>query len=446
MGAKTVLLVEDEAIIALAEAAAIRRAGYDALIVGSGEDAVGETLGNTAISLVLMDINLGAGIDGTEAARRILAERNVPIVFLTSHSEREMVEKVRGITRYGYVIKNSGDFVLQASIEMAFELFEALERLKDKEAALAQEQYLLHALLDGSTDYIYFKDRESRFIRASAALAGSFGIGDPADLIGKTDFELFSEEHARQAFEDEQAIIRTGEPISKEEKETRSGRPDAWVLTNKMPLRDRLGSIVGIFGISMDITKRKLAEERADYHLRLYDTLSKINRAIVYAGQRGELFEKICETIVVAGKFRTAWIGLLDESRGVLDRMARAGQEGDLSRSDMDNYSVEAQARSPIGTAIRTGKVVLYEDPTNPDRAKRRTVDHRSSAAIPFGVKGAGIGVLNISATESGYFTQEERWMLEEIGADISFALEKMNLEIERKRPDEDKTEEADTR
>ena len=218
MGAKTVLLVEDEAIIALAEAATIKRAGYDALVVNSGEAAVRETLGNAAISLVLMDINLGAGIDGTEAARRILAERNVPIVFLTSHSEREMVEKVRGITRYGYATKNSGDFVLQASIEMAFELFEALERLKEKEAALAQEQYLLQALLSGSPDYIYFKDRGSRFIRASAALAGSFGIGEPADLIGKTDFELFSEEHARQAFEDEQTVIRSGEPISKEER------------------------------------------------------------------------------------------------------------------------------------------------------------------------------------------------------------------------------------
>ena len=213
-----------------------------------------------------------------------------------------------------------------------------------------------------------------------------------------------------------------------------------------MPLRDRHGSIVGIFGISRDITKRKLAEERADYHLRLYDTLSKINRAIVYAGQRGELFDKICEIIVVAGKFERRGSASWTRAGECSIEWPRAGQESDPSRSDADIYGVKAQARSPIGTAIRTGRVVLYEDPANPDQAERRTTDHRSSAAIPFGVKGAGIGVLNISATDTGYFTQEERWMLEEIGADISFALEKMNLEIERKRPDEDKAEEANTR
>jgi PAS domain S-box-containing protein len=78
-----------------------------------------------------MDINLGKGIDGTEAARQILNRHNIPIVFLTSHSEKEYVDRVKEITRYGYVIKNSGDFVLQSSIEMAFELFESHQKTKE---------------------------------------------------------------------------------------------------------------------------------------------------------------------------------------------------------------------------------------------------------------------------------------------------------------------------
>ena len=102
MNPQTILLVEDEAIIALAEAAAIKRFGYEAISATSGEKAIQIANDNPAVSLVLMDIDLGSGIDGTEAARRILAGRNIPIVFLTSHSEREMVEKVRGITRYGH--------------------------------------------------------------------------------------------------------------------------------------------------------------------------------------------------------------------------------------------------------------------------------------------------------------------------------------------------------
>jgi PAS domain S-box-containing protein len=565
MSTKTILLVEDEAIIALAEAASIKRFGYDVVPAYSGEDAVKAAAEDATISLILMDIDLGKGIDGTEAARRILLGRNLPIVFLTSHSEREMVEKVRGITRYGYVIKNSGDFVLQSSIEMAFELFEALEKTKEKEkalqkseilyrsvvtamaegvvfqtadgevtatnpaalridgrlaekeqagisdqgrwttiredgspfpdadhpamvalrtgepqlnvvlglqgtdgtltwisinaqplvvpgeskpcsvvttfrditeqkeaeAALAQEQYLLQALMNNSPDYIYFKDRASRFVRASKALAQSFGLSDPGQLIGKTDFDFFTEEHARQAFEDEQAIVRTGRALSKEEKETRGDRSDAWVLSVKLPLCDKTGNIVGTFGISRDITERKLAEERAEYHTRLYATLSRINRTIIHVKHKEELFDRVCEIVVATGKFRMAWIGLMSEGGDRIDRVAHAGKDDDYKPQEGDMQSGLLLSKSPVGTAIRTGKVVLYEDLTDPGRKDSHGIDFRSSAAIPLRFNG-GVGILNIYATEIGFFSQEERSLLEEIGLDISFALDKMELEKER--------------
>ena len=141
-------------------------------------------------------------------------------------------------------------------------------------AALADERDLLRALLDSSPDYIYFKDAQSRFIRASVALARHCGKNSPDDLVGKCDFDLFSEEHARPAFEDEQDIIRTGLPmIGKVEKETWiDGRPDAWVLTSKMPLRNRNGDIVGTFGTTKDISELKRAERRiADVHAQLLE-------------------------------------------------------------------------------------------------------------------------------------------------------------------------------
>jgi diguanylate cyclase (GGDEF)-like protein/PAS domain S-box-containing protein len=133
---------------------------------------------------------------------------------------------------------------------------------KKIEQALAQEEYLLNTLLENAPDHIYFKDIESRFIRISKAHARLFGLSDPAQVIGKTDFDFFSEEHAGQAYDDEQEIIRTGQPINKEEKETWPDRPDTWVIATKMPLRNQNGEIVGTFGISKDITSRKRAEER----------------------------------------------------------------------------------------------------------------------------------------------------------------------------------------
>ncbi|MDQ0586876.1 ATP-binding protein [Variovorax paradoxus] len=139
---------------------------------------------------------------------------------------------------------------------------------------LVNERELLRALLDNSPDHIYFKDLQSRFIKSSTAQALEFGMATPEGLVGKSDFDVFSEEHARPAFEDEQEIIRTGLPmIGKVERETWiDGRPDSWALTTKMPLRNRAGQIIGTFGITKNISDLKEAERQiAEVHKQLIE-------------------------------------------------------------------------------------------------------------------------------------------------------------------------------
>ena len=133
---------------------------------------------------------------------------------------------------------------------------------KHEEILHSNDQYLLNSLLDNLPEHIYFKDIESRFIKISASLAQQFGLNDPSEAIGKTDFDYFSKEHAESAYKDEKEIIRTGNPISIEEKETWTDHPDTWVLTTKMPLYGRDGKIIGTFGISKDITARKIADDK----------------------------------------------------------------------------------------------------------------------------------------------------------------------------------------
>lgn len=129
---------------------------------------------------------------------------------------------------------------------------------------LVDDRELLRALLDNSPDHIYFKDTQSRFIKSSTAQALEFGMATPDGLVGKSDFDVFSDAHARPAFEDEQEIIRTGLPmIGKVERETWiDGRPDSWALTTKMPLRNRAGQIIGTFGITKNISDLKEAERQ----------------------------------------------------------------------------------------------------------------------------------------------------------------------------------------
>jgi two-component sensor histidine kinase/PAS domain-containing protein len=130
---KTILLVEDEAIIALAQKTLLERQGYTVLLARSGEEAVTLADSGRELHLILMDINLGAGMDGTQAAEIILSRHEIPLAFLSSHTEREVVDKTEGITSYGYIVKNSGETVLLASIKMAFRLFEARAELRDRE-------------------------------------------------------------------------------------------------------------------------------------------------------------------------------------------------------------------------------------------------------------------------------------------------------------------------
>ena len=100
--AKTILLVEDEVLIALSEQRLLEREGYTVLLAGDGERAIELASHNdTTIDLILMDINLGPGIDGTQAASQILTAKDMPIIFLSSHTEKEVVEKTEQITSYG---------------------------------------------------------------------------------------------------------------------------------------------------------------------------------------------------------------------------------------------------------------------------------------------------------------------------------------------------------
>jgi two-component system, sensor histidine kinase and response regulator len=142
------------------------------------------------------------------------------------------------------------------------ELQREMQERTRAEEELEHERYLLHALMDFFPDGIYFKDTAGRFLRVNKAIAKACCLDDPAEAVGKTDFDFFDEKLARQAYEDEQEIIRTGKPlIGKEEKAFDHGRHKGWFSSTKVPLRDKDGTIIGTFGLSYDITQLKLAEE-----------------------------------------------------------------------------------------------------------------------------------------------------------------------------------------
>lgn len=160
-------------------------------------------------------------------------------------------------------------------------------------------RFLLTALLDKTTDQIYFKDRGSRFIRISTTLALKLGLAGPEEVIGKTDFDFFSEEHARQAFDDEQRIIQSGEPIvGIEERETWENGREAWVMTSKAPLRDERGAVIGTFGISRDVTVETAQRHEIDRQADL------LRRALADAGKARQNLQTALGELQVAQEER----------------------------------------------------------------------------------------------------------------------------------------------
>ena len=158
---------------------------------------------------------------------------------------------------------------------------------KATEFELKQTRFLMDTLLENVPDAIYFKDKQSRFIRISRAHAKLFHLTDPAEAIGKSDAEFFGIEHARGALADERQIMKTAEPmVAKVERETWPDREDTWCSTTKLPLRDPKGEIIGTFGISRDVTQQMRAELELARERDLLKTITNNIPDLIYVKDR----------------------------------------------------------------------------------------------------------------------------------------------------------------
>ncbi|WP_457331957.1 ATP-binding protein [Rhizobacter sp. P5_C2] len=228
------------------------------------------------------------------------------------------------------------------------------------------ERDLLRALLDNSPDHIYFKDRQSRFIKSSAAQALQFGMATPDGLVGKSDFDVFSDAHARPAFEDEQEIIRTGLPmVGKVERETwMDGRPDTWALTTKMPLRNRDGEIIGTFGITKDISDLKEAERRiGEVHRQLVEASRLAGMAEIATNVLHNVGNVLNSVNISAGlivdRLRASKLKGLARAVGLMDE--HAGDLGDFLMRDTRGKLLPGYLRE-LAQALEAEQTAIAEE------------------------------------------------------------------------------------
>ncbi len=168
-----ILLIDDEAIIGMATKRKLEKLGYSVILAARGEDAIRIAGEADSISMVLMDIDLGPGKNGIDVCREILKARNIPIVFVSSHTEREIVSLTEQVTSYGYVVKDSSITVYDASIKMAYKLF------NEKVEKERYSKYLITAL-NNATEPIFITDMKGDIVFFNKAYLGIQGLSDPA--------------------------------------------------------------------------------------------------------------------------------------------------------------------------------------------------------------------------------------------------------------------------
>lgn len=237
-GQKNLLIVDDDAIIALNEKTQLEKYGYAVSIAYSGEEALSLIKAEPQIDLVLMDINLGKGIDGTEAAELILKVRELPIIFLSAHTEAKIVEKSEKTTSYGYIVKNTAIAVVDASIKMAFKLFNANKELTEKSQVLHVRSQLLDNIIKSFPGIIFWKNENFVYEGCSTTFAQKTGFSSITEILGKTDFELPWKNHeAEQYRQDDILTMSSNEPrLHIIESQHQKNGQIAWYDTSKIPL------------------------------------------------------------------------------------------------------------------------------------------------------------------------------------------------------------------
>jgi PAS domain S-box-containing protein len=256
---------------------------------------------------------------------------------------------------------------LAQHISGALDLAAEISRRRLAEDELWSERRLLRTLIDNMPDYIYVKDPESRFLTTNSAHLEALGVESVGAIFGKTDFDFFSAELAQRYYEDEQEVIKKRRPlIGREEPVVDKAGNTRWFLTTKVPVLGAGGGVIGIVGISRDITQRRRAEEDLHAHTEKLEELVRERTKELKEKQR---LATIGETTTMVGH------DLRNPLQAILNNLYLAKKN--LASSDFDNKDALAERFSIIEreTGYMNKIVSDLQDFARPVMPKRYATD-----------------------------------------------------------------------
>jgi diguanylate cyclase (GGDEF)-like protein len=431
-----VLLIEDveaDAELALHE---LKRSGLrcEARRVET-EDAFRRALEDFRPHVILSDFSMPHfdGMTALAMARELHAD--IPFIFVSGTIGEEYAIRALKNGATDYVLKNNL-VRLPPAVERALQDARDRAARYKAEVELEETRSRLHNIMSSLRDVVWsvaVPSREVLYISPSSSLVYRRPPEDFyrnraiwGDLVHPEDRRRAAAEWDKAAgggtFDCEYRIFTPGGAVR-------------WIHSRGTPVTEPGGAITRIDGIARDITDRHEQAEKIAHLSRIHAVLSGINSAMLRTRERDSLFQEACRVAVQAGDFKMAWIGVIDPASGDGKVVAWSGaEEGYFDKMRLTSRADAPQSELPACRAVRKASPVICNDleteaSTAALREKMLARGYRSLAAFPIVVDGRALAVLALYAGEAGFFDEAEMSLLNELAADISFALEYIGKE-----------------
>jgi PAS domain S-box-containing protein len=274
MGQKRILLVEDEEVIALLETNWLINEGYEVLRTSSGEEAVKIIIcNNLPVDLIIMDIDLGGGMDGIDAAKEIIKIKNTPVVFLSSHTEKELLARAEEVASFGFIIKDNTSTVLLTAIKMALKLYETQNEVRNA-------NNILNAIAESSEDiYLFAVNSEYKYISFNRTYSDIIKKYLKKEIVvGAEIFNILMPGNYADNVKQHLDSALRGKSIVTIDKYTNEDSSLIYWENHWNPISNQEGRITGVICLTLDITGKKIAEMQLEESAEKFKTI--INASI----------------------------------------------------------------------------------------------------------------------------------------------------------------------
>lgn len=282
-------------------------------------------------------------------------------------------------------------------------MFDITER-KRAEETLAQERAMLRTLIDNLPEQVCIKDNTYRFVINNMADARSMGVDDPQLLVGHTDHDYFPIEMADQFRTDDRIVIEEGRPVlNREERSFGEGGEARWVLTNKVPLRDLKGKVIGLVSASLDITERKQIELAEREQRALAEAFRDIARALTQTLDLDEVLDLILSNIGRVVPFDAAALMLV---QGQYLRFIRlTGFDSPAFEKNIYERSFGLDDLAAVREMMVTGKPLVISDVSAyPGWVNMSGQPFKSYLAVPMLIEDAIVGFIQLLRYSPDFF------------------------------------------